>query len=93
MTRQIGKSAKLSAIVALLVLMVMGIDEVFADNQAQVDLHEFDKLLEVVGAEPLNTQGQMETSVDTTQTIQTEFIEFQISYLEAFEEVIQKQIF
>lgn len=93
MTRKIAKSAKISVIVALLVLMVMGIDEVFADNQSQVDLHEFDKLLQGVDMEIMVMQGYVEPVIDTTQTTYTEFIKSQISYLEAFEEVINKQIF
>ena len=92
MTRQIGKSAKFSAIVAILVLMVMGIDSVFAENQAQLDLHEFGELLDGIEAELLTTQGQIAPVSDTSQTIHTEFIQSQISYLEAFEEVIHRQI-
>ena len=93
MTRKIAKSAKFSAIVALLVLMVMGIDEVFADNQAQTDLHEFDQLLDGVTAEILSVQGETQHVTDTSETIHTEFIKYQTAYLEAFEEVIHKQIF
>jgi len=90
---QIGKSAKFSAIVALLVLMVMGIDQVFADNGAQVDLHEFDQLLEGVEAEIVSTQGEIQPAINTSNTIHAEIIKSQTAYLEAFEEVIQNKIF
>ena len=93
MTRKIAKSVKFSAIVALLVLMVLGIDEVFADNQAQVDLYEFHELLEGVSSEIVSTQGQIQPVADTTQTIHDELIKHQKAILEAFDEVIQNNIF
>ena len=93
MTRKIAKSVKFSAIVALLVLMVLGIDEVFADNQAQVDLYEFHELLEGVSSEIVSTQGQIQPVADTAQTIHYELIKHQKSFLEAFDEVIQNNIF
>jgi len=43
-TRQITKSVKLSAIVALLVFMTMGFDQAFADNEADRQIDEFSEL-------------------------------------------------
>ena len=93
MTPKIAKSAKFSAIVALLVLMILGIDDVFADNQAQIDLYEFHELLDGVDSEIVSVQGQIQPVEDTTQTIHDEFIKSKKSFLEAFDEVIQNNIF
>jgi len=90
MTRKISKSGKLSAIVALIVLMAMA--GFLADNQAQADLGEFDKLLDGIGAEVSLTQGEIKSTPDTTETLPAEFITAQHAYLEAFDEVIRKQI-
>jgi len=90
MTGKIAKSVKLSAIAALIVLMSMG--GFFAENQAQADLDEFDKLLDGIEAEVLSLQGNTEPVPDTTETIPVEFIEAQSAYLEAFDEVIRKQL-
>ena len=91
MTRRIGKSVKLSAVFALLVLMAMGIEEVFADNQAQIDLYEFEKLLDEIGKEILSTDDLVETMPNTTETIQVDHIKAHFSYIEAFDEVIRSQ--
>ena len=90
MTGKIAKSVKLSAIAALIVLMSMG--GFFAENQAQADLDEFDKLLDGIEAEVLSLQGNTEPVPDTTETIPVEKIEAQSAYLEAFDEVIRKQL-
>ncbi len=44
MTRQITKSVKLSVIVALLVFMAMGLDQSFADHEADRQIDEFSEL-------------------------------------------------
>ena len=88
MTGKIAKSVKLSAIVALLVFMAMGIDEFYGDNQAYADLHEFEKLLDEIGAEVLSTHDIPGPISDQTQTIPVEQIDGHFAYLEAFDEVI-----
>ena len=90
MTGKIAKSVKLSAIAALIVLMSMG--GFFADNQAQADLYEFDKFLDGIETEVLSIQDISEPIQDTTETIPVEIIEAQSAYLEAFDEVIRKQL-
>ncbi len=92
MTRQITKSVKLSAIVALLVFMAMGLDQAFADHEADRQIDEFSELLDGVAAEVLTAQIQSNAVPDTSATLPTELIVAQIAYLEAFDEVIQKQI-
>jgi hypothetical protein len=62
------------------------------ENQADTLVHEFGELLEGVEAEILAIPDNTEPSVNTTDTMQTEKIQSQIAYLEAFDEVIQKQI-
>ena len=90
MTRKIAKSAKFSAIVALLVLMAMGIDQVFADNTF-TELHEFNELLVGVEAQIVSDVNQ-DVATDSSQSMPTDYIVSEIAYLEAFEEVIQDQI-
>ncbi len=92
MTRKIAKSGKFTAIVALIVLMVLLVDPALADNGVQADLDEFDKLLDGIGAEVSLTQDQIKSTPDTTETLPAEFITAQHAYLEAFDEVIRKQI-
>ncbi len=92
MTRQITKSVKLSAIVALLVFMAMGLDQACSDHEADRQIDEFSELIDVVRAEVLTAQIQSNAVTDTSATLPTELIVAQIAYLEAFDEVIQKQI-
>ena len=86
------KSVGLTAIMALVVLMAMGMDDVFGDHEADNLVHEFGELLEGVEAEILSIPSDTKPSADTTDTIQTGKILSQIVYVEAFDEVIRKQI-
>lgn len=93
MTRyQNKKSIGLTAIMALVVLMAMGVNDVFGDNEADVLVHEFGELLEGVEAEILAIPNDKESSADTTDTMQTEKILSQIAYLKTFDEAIRKQV-
>lgn len=91
MTRKIARTVKLSAIVALLVFMAMGIDEFYGDNHAYADLYEFDELLDEIGAEVLSINNTSGSIPDQTETIPVEQIEAHSAYLEAFDEVIRRQ--
>ena len=86
------KSVGLTAIMALIVLMAMGVDDVFGDHEADNLVHEFGELLEGVEAEIMSIPNDTTPSADTTDTIQTENILSQIVYVEAFDEVIRTQI-
>ena len=86
------KSTALTAVMALIVLLAMGIDDVYGDHEVDRLVHEFGELLEGVEAEILSTPNDMEPSVDTTDTMQTGKILSDIAYLKVFDEVIQKQI-
>ena len=86
------KSIGLTAIMALVVLMTMGVNDVFGDNQADTLVHEFGELLDGVEAEILKIPADTKPSVDTTDTIQPEKILSDIAYIEAFDEVIRKQV-
>jgi len=77
---------------ALLVFMVIGIDQAFADHESDRQIDEFSELLDGVATEILTTQTQSNAIPDTSDTLPTELIVAQIAYLEAFDEVIQKQI-
>ena len=86
------KSVGLTAIMALVVLMAMGVNDVFGDNEADILVHEFGELLDGVEAEILAIPNDTESFADTTDTMQTGKILSQIAYLEAFDEAIRKQV-
>ncbi|MDH3203643.1 MAG: hypothetical protein OEL81_03060 [Nitrosopumilus sp.] len=93
MTRyQNKKSIGLTAIMALVVLMAMGVNDVFGDNEANTLVHEFGEILEGVEAEILAIPNDTEPTADTTDTMQTEKILSQIAYLKTFDEAIRKQV-
>jgi len=92
-TRQIKKkSVGLTILLAVMVALALGLTDMIGENQAEILVHEFRELLEGVEAEILAIPDNTEPSVNTTDTMQTEKIQSQIAYLEAFDEVIQKQI-
>lgn len=86
------KSIGLTAIMALIVLMAMGVNDVFGDNTANDLVHEFGELLEGVEEEIISIPNDIGSTYDTTQTMQTEKILSQAAYIQAFDEVIRKQI-
>ena len=92
MTRKVRKSVMCTAVMAVLVLLAMGIDEVFADHETDRLLEDFGDLLDGVESSLLTTQGEIEPAIDESATIPTEIIDAQIAYLKAFDDVIQKQI-
>jgi len=77
---------------AIIVVMAIGFTDLTGENQADTLVHEFGELLEGVEAEILSIPNDTSSSVDTTNTMQTENILSQIAYTEAFDEVIRKQI-
>lgn len=93
MTRfQNKKSVGLTAVMVLVVLMAMGVNDVFGDNQADTLVHEFGELLEGVEAEILSIQNDTNPAINTADSLQTETIHSEFAYLQAFDEVIRKQI-
>lgn len=82
----------LTAIMALVVLMAIGVNDVFGDHEPDRLVQEFGELLEGVETEILAIPNDTEPSVDTTDTMQTEKILSQIAYVDAFDEVIRKQV-
>ncbi len=93
MTRKVTKSVMYTAVMAVLVLLAMGIDEVFADHEQDRLIEDFGELLEGAEAALLTTQGEIESAIDQSATLRIDLIVAQIAQLEAFDEVIQKQIF
>ena len=92
-TRKVAKSVVLPTVVALLVFLSMGLNEVFADHEQDRLLEDFGELLDGVESALLSTQGEIEPAIDYSATLRTDLIAAQIAQLEAFDEVIQKQIF
>ncbi len=93
MTQKVTKSVAFTAVMAVLVLLAMGIDEVFADHEQDRLIEDFGELLEGAEAALLTTQGEIEPAIDQSATLRIDLIVAQIAQLEAFDEVIQKQIF
>ena len=92
MTQKTTKSVICTAVMATLVLLAMGLDESFAEHETDRLLEDFGELLDAAEASLSTTQGEILPTPDTSDTIHTEEIVFQTAYLEAFEEVIHKQI-
>jgi len=92
-TRKVTKSVAFTAVMAVLVLLAMGIDEVFAEHEQDRLIEDFGELLEGAEAALLTTQGEIEPTIDQSATLRIDLIVAQIAQLEAFDEVIQKQIF
>ena len=86
------KSVCLTVVMALVVAMAIGLTDLSDSNEAGTLVHEFGEILEGVEAEILSIPNDTKPSVDTTDTMQTENILSQIAYIEAFDEVIRKQI-
>ncbi len=72
--------------------MAIGFTDLSDDNMAGTLVHEFGELLEGVEAEILAIPDNTEPTINTSDTLQTEDILSQIAYIEAFDEVIRKQI-
>lgn len=86
------KSVALTAMMAIVVLMALGITDIFGDHEADVLVHEFGDLLEGVEAEILKIPDDTRTSVNTTDTMQIQEISAEIAYVHAFDEIIRSQI-
>ena len=89
MTGKIAKTVKLSAIVALLVFMAMGLDELYGNNQAYADLYKFEKLLDEIGEEVFSTIDSTEPFPNPAQSIPVEQIDGHFAHLESFDKVIR----
>ncbi|MDH3794240.1 MAG: hypothetical protein OER78_04075 [Nitrosopumilus sp.] len=93
MTRQLNKkSVGMTVVMALLIVMALGFTDLSPEDAASTLVHEFGELLDGVEAEILLIPIDTETSSDTTDTMQTKKILSEFAYLQAFDEVIRKQI-
>jgi len=86
------KTIGLTVVMALIVAMAMGFTDLNVENQSDTLVHEFGELLEGVEAEILAIPDNTEPTINTSDTLQTDEILSQIAYIEAFDEVIRKQI-
>jgi len=92
-TRQLNKkSVGMTVVMALLIVMALGFTDLSPEDAASTLVHEFGELLDGVEAEILLIPIDTETSSDTTDTMQTKKILSEFAYLQAFDEVIRKQI-
>ena len=93
MTRQLNKkSVGLTVVMALLIVMALSFSDLSSEDQASTLVHEFGELLEGVEAEIMSIPIGTEPSFNTANTMQTEKILSEFAYLQAFDEVIRKQI-
>ena len=93
MTRQLNKkSVGMTVVMALLIVMALGFTDLSPEDAASTLVHEFGELLDGVEAEILSIPIDTETSFNTTDTMQTKKILSEFAYLQAFDEVIRKQI-
>ena len=93
MTRQLNKkSVGMTVVMALLIAMAFGFTDLSSEDAESTLVHEFGELLDGVEAEILSIPIDTETSSDTTDTMQTKKILSEFAYLQAFDEVIRKQI-
>ena len=76
----------------MILAMAIGFSDMVSENQSDTLVHEFGELLEGVEAEILSIPNDTEPTADTTNSMQTGKISSQIAYVEAFDEVIRKQI-
>jgi len=92
-TRQLNKkSVGMTVVMALLIVMALGFTDLSPEDAASTLVHEFGELLDGVEAEILSIPIDTEASSDTTDTMQTKKILSEFAYLQAFDEVIRKQI-
>ena len=92
-TRQSDKkSVGLTVIMALLIAIALGMTDMVSEDQAGLLVYEFGELLEGVEAEIMSIPNDTTPAFNTAGTIQAEKIHAEISYLQAFDEVIRKQV-
>ena len=93
MTRQLNKkSVSLTVVMALLLAIGFGFTDLMPEDQAGNLVHEFGEFLEGVEAEILSIPNDTTSAFNTSDTMQAEKIHAEIAYLQAFDEVIRKQI-
>ena len=93
MTRQLNKkSVGLTVVMALLLAIGFGFTDLMPEDQAGNLVHEFGEILEGVEAEILSIPNDTTPAFNTANTMQAEKIHSERAYLQAFDEIIRKQI-
>ena len=94
MTRKNTKSVALTAMTALLVLLVIGFGEAFAEildaGEWQMTTLQLSELSETY-AEVITFEGHLDNTIDQNDTLNKEAMTAQKAYLDAFQEVIRFQ--
>jgi len=91
-TRQPNKkSVGITVVMALLLAMAFGFSDLTSEDAAGLLVHEFGELLEGVEAEILSIPNDTSPAINTASTMQAQ-IHSEFAYLQAFDEVIRKQI-
>ncbi|MCV0430508.1 hypothetical protein [Nitrosopumilus sp.] len=93
MTRIVNKKpVGLTIVMALFLAMTLGLSDLVPEDQAGSLVHEFGDMLEGVESEILSIPNDTTPIFNTADTMQTEKINSDFAYLQAFDEVIRKQI-
>ena len=93
MTRKVNKKPiGLTIVMAMLLAIALGFTDLVPEDQAGSLVHEFGEILEGVEAEILSIPNDTTPSFNTANTIHSEKIISEVAYLQAFDEVIRKQI-
>ena len=94
MTQKNTKPIALTAMIALLVLLVIGFGEAFAEildaGEWQMTLQELSEFSKTY-AEITTFEGQLEETTDQSDSVDKESITAERTYLDAFQEVIRFQ--
>ena len=94
MTQKNTKPVALTAMTALLVLLVIGFGEAFAEildaGEWQMTIQELSEF-SITYAEITTSEGQFEDTTDQSDSIHIESIAAERTYLSAFQEVIRFQ--
>lgn len=88
--QQNKKSVGMTIVMALLIGMALGFTDLVPEDATGLLAHEFGEILEGVESEILSIPN--DTSPAPITTMQTELIQSEFAYLQAFDEVIRKQI-
>jgi hypothetical protein len=86
------KSVSRTIVMALLLVMALGFTDLMPEDEAGKLVHEFGEILEGVEAEILSIPNDTTPAINTADAVQAKEIYSELAYLQAFDEVIRKQI-
>jgi hypothetical protein len=91
-TRQSNKKSVGLTVIMALIAIALGLSDMVSEDQTGSLVHEFGEFLEGVEAEILSIPNDTTPEFNTAGTMQVEKIHVEISYMQAFDEAIRKQV-